>query len=37
MNVGRAILLMVATLHGGTISVASEPERGTTFTIVFPR
>jgi two-component system heavy metal sensor histidine kinase CusS len=36
-GLGLSIVQSIMTLHGGTVSVASEPGRGSVFTLTFPR
>jgi two-component system heavy metal sensor histidine kinase CusS len=35
-GLGLSIVRSIMTLHGGTVSVASEPGRGSIFTLIFP-
>jgi K+-sensing histidine kinase KdpD len=35
-GLGLAIVKMIAELHGGRVSVASDPEKGSTFTLSVP-
>jgi signal transduction histidine kinase len=36
VGLGLSVVYGIAQRHGATIDVASEPGRGTTFTLVFP-
>jgi two-component system heavy metal sensor histidine kinase CusS len=36
-GLGLALVKSIADLHGGSVAIASEPDRGTSFTLKFPR